>query len=168
MGPPEIEIVPWARGDLPLLWRANTPQMTAHLGGPEPDEKVLDRHERYLRLPETGGGQVFSVVVGPEREQAGGVGYWERTWRGETVYETGWNVLPEFQGRGIAAAAARLAAEHARARRRRRWLHAFPSAGNPGSNGVCRRAGFELLGECEFEYPPGRLMRCHDWRLSLA
>jgi hypothetical protein len=33
---------------------------------------------------------------------------------------------------------------------------------------VCRKAGFTLLGETEFEYPPGHLMRSNDWRLDLA
>ena len=34
------------------------------------------------------------------------VGYWDREWRGEQVYEMGWAVLPAYQGRGLATAAA--------------------------------------------------------------
>jgi RimJ/RimL family protein N-acetyltransferase len=80
----------------------------------------------------------------------------------------GWNVLPPFQGRGIAAVAALAAARYAAATGKHTWLHAFPSVDNPASNAVCRRVGFTLAGETDFEYPPGRLMRSNDWRLDLT
>lgn len=48
-----------------------------------------------------------------------------------------------------------------------RYLHAFPSVSRPASNGVCRKAGFTLLGACDFEFPPGTMMWCNDWRLEL-
>lgn len=56
-----------------------------------------------------------------------------------------------------------------RARREgtRRYLHAFPAADNGASNAVCRKAGFSNLGKCQFEYPKGNLMTCHDWALDL-
>jgi hypothetical protein len=38
---------------------------------------------------------------------------------------------------------------------------------NVPSNAICRSLGFELLEELEFEYPPGSLMRCNDWRFDL-
>jgi RimJ/RimL family protein N-acetyltransferase len=82
------------------------------------------------------------------------------------VYETGWNVLPPFQGRGIAAAAATVAA--AGAEREHRYIHAFPSVDNPASNAICHKLGFSLVAECDFEYPPGSFMRCNDWRLDLT
>jgi RimJ/RimL family protein N-acetyltransferase len=84
------------------------------------------------------------------------------------VYESGWNVLPEFQGRGVATAAVRAVVACARADGRHRWLHAFPAVANGGSNAVCGRAGFALLGEVDFEYPPGRFMRSNDWRYDLV
>jgi RimJ/RimL family protein N-acetyltransferase len=99
--------------------------------------------------------------------QVGNIGYWEREWHGATVYETGWNVVPEFQGRGIAGAAATAIVDAARAERRHRWLHAYPSVGNPASNAICRKAGFSLAGECDFEFPKGNFMRCNDWRHDL-
>lgn len=49
----------------------------------------------------------------------------------------------------------------------RRALHAFPAPENAASNAICARAGFELLGEVDFEYPKGRLMRSNDWRRTL-
>jgi RimJ/RimL family protein N-acetyltransferase len=48
-----------------------------------------------------------------------------------------------------------------------RFLHAFPSVGNAPSNAICRKLGFTLLEECEFEYPPGTFMQCNDWCLDL-
>jgi RimJ/RimL family protein N-acetyltransferase len=39
---------------------------------------------------------------------------------------------------------------------------------NAASNGVCSRAGFQLQGEVDFEYPKGSRMRCNDWRFDLG
>ncbi len=158
-----MRVEPWTDGDLDLLRRVNAPEMMEHLGGSETEEQVLARHRRYV---ETGG--MFRIVLLPGGEAAGSVGYWERDWRGETVYEAGWSVLPEFQGRGIAAAAVTEILAQARAERGHRHVHAFPSVGNPASNGICRKLGFSFLGECDFEYPPGNTMRCNDWRLDLT
>jgi len=101
-------------------------------------------------------------------EVVGSIGYWETSWQGEPAWETGWSVLPGFQGRGIAAGAARLVVEEARAAGRHRRLHAFPSTDHPASNGVCRKAGFTLGDEHDFEYPKGRWMRCNDWSVDLS
>ena len=46
----DVSIRPWASDDLALLQRGNTIEMTAHLAGPETDEEVHARHEKYLRL----------------------------------------------------------------------------------------------------------------------
>jgi RimJ/RimL family protein N-acetyltransferase len=165
-GGPGIRLEAWTEADLSLLRAANTPEMTAHLGGPETEDKLISRHRRYLRDRDPGAGLMFTVVL-PDGQRAGIIGYWERTWRDEPVYETGWSVMPGFQGRGIATTAARAVAEQARAQHRRRYLHAFPGAGHPASNAICRKAGFTLLGETDFEYPPGTVMRCNDWRLEL-
>lgn len=161
-----VRLTAWTQADLSLLREANTPEMTAHLGGPETEDKLLDRHQRYLRDDDPAAGQMLAVVL-PDGQRAGIIGYWEQTWRHELVYETGWNVMPAFQGRGIATAAARAVARLARAQHRHTHLHAFPAAGHPASNAVCRKAGFTLRGETDFEYPPGTIMRCNDWRLEL-
>jgi RimJ/RimL family protein N-acetyltransferase len=162
---PTVRLEAWTQADLGLLRQANTPEMTAHLGGPETEERLLDRH-RYLRLSAPGDGQMLAVVL-PDGRRAGIIGYWERPRRQGNVYETGWHVLPAFQGRGIATAAARAVAELARDQHRYGSLHAFPAADHPASNAVCRKAGFALLGETDIEYPPGTIMRCNDWRLEL-
>jgi RimJ/RimL family protein N-acetyltransferase len=158
-----VRLEPWGTDDLELVRRLmGDPAMTEHLGGPESEEKLLDRQRRYER--EAG---MFKIVDEETGEAAGSVGYWEKEWRGGTVYETGWSVLPEFQGRGLAVAGTRLAIEAARAERKHRYLHAFPAVENAPSNAICRKLGFELLGDSEFEYPKGHFMRCNDWRLDL-
>jgi RimJ/RimL family protein N-acetyltransferase len=110
---------------------------------------------------------MFKIVDGATGEAVGSVGYWERIWRSEQVYEIGWGVIPRFQGRGIAGMATAQAAAMARSERKHRFLHAFPSVDNLPSNAICRKLGFTLVEECEFEYPPGSFMRCNDWRLDL-
>ncbi|MGI5213185.1 GNAT family N-acetyltransferase [Plantactinospora sp. CA-290183] len=166
--PSGVRIEPWSEDDLDLLRRINTPEMKRHLGGPETDEQVVARHERYVRFAGTGKGVMFRVVALPEAVPAGSIGYWDRHWHDETVYEMGWSILPTYQGRGLATAALAAVVDVARARRTHRYAHAFPSVDNPASNAVCRKAGFELLGETEFEFPPGRPMRSNDWRLDLT
>ena len=123
----------------------------------------MARHLRYLALEN---GWMFRVELAGG-EAAGSVAFWSRVWHGAPVYESGWNVLPDFQGQGVATAAVRAVLRAARADGRHRWLHAFPSVANAPSNAVCRKAGFALLGETDFEYPPGRPMRSNDWRYDL-
>ena len=163
-----IELVPWSDEDLPLLQRSlSDPVMTAHLGGPETAEQILARHARYVAHSKSGTGAWIYKVVRDD-EAVGSVVFWEREWQGEPVYEMGWSILPEFQGQGLGTDAVRLAVERARSLRDRRSVHAFPSVDNAPSNAICRKAGFTLIGPCEFEYPKGHLMRVNDWRLDLA
>ena len=160
-----IQLEPWADKDLDLLRRLNTPEIWAHLGGPETEEQVLKRHAKFLDVGVDSGG-MFTVVL--DGVTAGSIGFWEREWQGETVYETGWNVLPEFQGKGVATAAAKAIVDRASAAgSRHRWLHAYPSVDNPASNAICRKAGFTFTAEVDFEFPKGSFMRCNDWRHEL-
>ncbi|AXB48268.1 GCN5 family acetyltransferase [Amycolatopsis albispora] len=164
---PEVRIEPWTADDLWLLRRANTPEMTAHTGGPETEEKLLDRQRRYLDTARPDSvDRMFRIRF--DGEPAGTVGYWKRTWLGEEVYETGWGVFPEFRGRGVAVRAVRLALASAREEARFAVVHAFPSVHNAPSNALCRRAGFTFVAPCEFEHPPGHLMHCNDWRFGLT
>jgi RimJ/RimL family protein N-acetyltransferase len=157
-----VELERWGPGDLPLLERLlGDPVMMEHLGGPESPETIAQRQRRYEADP-----GCLKVVA--DGEDVGWVGYWEREWRGGTVYEIGWSVLPEAQGRGIASAATQLAIAAARASGRHRHLHAFPGVDNPASNAICEKLGFTRLEARDFEYPPGNVMRCNDWRLDLA
>ncbi len=163
-----VRIEPWAAGDLPLLRRLlGDAQMTIHLGGPESEAKLVDRQSRYERIGGTGTGRMFKIIVEATGEAIGSVGYWEKDWRDTTVYETGWMVLLEFQGRGMAGRGTAAVIAAARDERKHRFLHAFPSIENGASNAICRKLGFTLLEALEFEYPPGHPMRCYDWRFDL-
>jgi RimJ/RimL family protein N-acetyltransferase len=154
-------IEPWGAGNVALLEELlGDPAMMEHLGGPETREKIASRqadYERDLRQ--------FRIVC--DGEGAGWVGYWEREWRGESVFEIGWSVVPRFQGRGLASGAAVEALAQARTDGALRFVHAFPSVDNGPSNGICRKLGFEFLGDVEQEYPKGSLMHSNDWRFDL-
>ena len=159
-----VRLEAWEESDLPLLQQLlGDAETMRHLGGPESAETIAERNARYAEP----GSRMFRVVDEETGEAVGSVGYWEREWRGAQVWETGWFVLPAFQGRGIASAATRLVVERARAEGTHRFLHAYPSVENPPSNAICRKVGFTFVEECEFEYPKGSVMRCNDWRLDL-
>ena len=140
--------------------------MMEHLGGAESPEKIAERHARYVAHdPNTG--LMYKIVDDATSQGVGNVGYWPKQWRGEDVFETGWLVLPEYQGRGIASAATGQLIDMLRSEKKRRYLHAFPSVDNAASNAICRKLGFRLLGAMDFDYPPGHQMRCNDWRFDL-
>jgi RimJ/RimL family protein N-acetyltransferase len=159
-----VRLEPWGRDDLPLLEQLlGDPAMMTHLGGPESPAKIAERQARYTEP----GSRMFKVVDSASGEAVGSVGYWPRTWRDVEVFEIGWSVLPGFQGRGIAGSAATQAIALARDERTRRFMHAFPSVDHAASNAICRKLGFTLVEECDFEYPPGNTLRSNDWRLDL-
>jgi RimJ/RimL family protein N-acetyltransferase len=156
----------WGSGDLPLLERLmGDPRMTEHLGGPENSNKLRERQRRYERLE--GADRMFKILDVASAVAVGSVGYWSKDWREDQIYEIGWMVLPEFQGRGIAVAATAQAIELARRDGGHRYMHAFPNVDNAPSNAICKRLGFELVEACEFEFPKGHFMTCNDWRLDL-
>ena len=161
-----VTLEPWGSGDLTLLERLmGDPRMTEHLGGPEGPEKLRERQGRYERLE--GADRMFKIVDQESGQDVGSVGYWTKDWRDGQVYEVGWMVVPEFQGRGIAVAATARAIELAKRDDEYRFMHAFPNVDNGPSNAICRKLGFELLEACEFEFPKGHWMTCNDWRLDL-
>jgi RimJ/RimL family protein N-acetyltransferase len=161
---PAVRLEPWGQKDLALLRLCvGEESMMRHLGGAESTEKIAERQRRY---EQPGSGQ-FKIIEQDTGEDVGWVGYWDREWRGGGVYEIGWAVIPAFQGRGVALAAAREAIASARAEARHQFVHAYPAVENAASNAICRRLGFVLLGPCELEYPPGHSMGCNDWRLDL-
>ncbi|WP_211354293.1 GNAT family N-acetyltransferase [Stackebrandtia albiflava] len=162
-----LRLRPWSESDLPILIAANSPEMTGFLGGPESHAKLLSRHRRYLSMTDRRSGVMFRVE-NTTGMPVGSVGYWEKVWRDGTVYETGWAILPEFQGRGLATVAVTEMLAELRPVAVREWLHAFPAVEHVASNAVCRKAGFTLLGPVEFEYPPGSTLTSNDWRLRLS
>src|SRR5439155_18532482 len=164
LGTVTVRLEQWAEDDLWLVEALmGDPELTEHLGGPESPEKLRERQARYLRT-----GSMFKIVDEETGEAVGSVGFWEKDWQGERIYETGWMVLKAHQGRGIATEATALVVEKAKTDGRRRYLHAFPPPANGASNAICRKLGFTLLGEVEFEFPPGNFAASNDWRLDLA
>jgi RimJ/RimL family protein N-acetyltransferase len=165
---PAVALRPWSAGDGTLLQRLlGEPEMTRYLGGPEAPAAIAARHERYVAADADTHG-LFAVTVGPDARPVGWVGFWESEWRGEAVWECGWNILPEEQGKGIATAAVARMIDDVRRRGRHRHLHAFSTVDNDASNALCRGLGFELRGQVEVDYPHGGVMRSNDWRIDLA
>ena len=164
---PNLRLEAWDERGLDFERRANTTEMNAYLGGVEPDARLTDRHTRIMGTA-PGAGRMFLLMVPDSADPVGSVGYWTKEWLGGTVYELGWKVLPGFQGRGLAVRATVAALGFAAAERRHRWAHAYPRVDNAASNAVCRKAGFTLRAECDFEYPPGNPIRCNDWRYDLT
>ena len=162
-----VTLEPWAPQHLSLLVEANTATMTRYLSGPESDEEIQRRHEQYLR--QTASGEIWMFAILADGEPAGGIGFWPIEHDGEDAYETGWNVLPQWQGKGIAGTALRaliqLAADEADTASRKR-LFAYPSVQNAASNALCRRTGFEVLGQRDFPFR-GKVLHTQVWALDL-
>lgn len=91
------------------------PAMMEHLGGAESLAKIDERQARYEQ-PDS---HCLKIVTA-EGEACSWVGFWERAEPGAPGLEIGWAVAPEFQGRGLAQAGARLAVPCARAFTRER------------------------------------------------
>jgi RimJ/RimL family protein N-acetyltransferase len=160
-----LRLRPWSDDDLPLLRAANTVDMTTHLNGPESEQQVEERHRRYLGLDPTEA-RMFAVLDAHD-VPVGAIGYWTVEWRDESAFETGWFVLPAAQGRGVASRALALLIEDARAHPAGLgYLVAFPAVENAASNGVCRRAGFELVGSSAGRFR-GSELHSHEWALDL-
>jgi hypothetical protein len=58
----DVFLEPWTDADLDIELRANTPEMTRFLGGPEPEEAIRARHARSLALAVNGTGQMFRIA----------------------------------------------------------------------------------------------------------
>ncbi|MCS5734072.1 GNAT family N-acetyltransferase [Herbiconiux daphne] len=160
----EVHIEPWADGDRWLLDRANTPEMTDHLGRPETIDELDQRHAKYLRYWQSGEARMFRIVRGDE--PLGGIGWWSSRWGEVDVHETGWFVLPEAQGRGVASAAVQLVIGDARSRAEHDLLIACPEVGNVASNALCARSGFTLRGTEELPFR-GTTLHTNVWGLDL-
>jgi RimJ/RimL family protein N-acetyltransferase len=157
-----VTIEPWGDGDRALLGRIlGDPGMTEHVGGPESEEKLDARQARYAAP----GSRQYKVHC--DGEPCGYVGYWERTASdGRTFWETGWFIVPEFQGRGISTRAMRLLLEIIRTEGVWSEVHAWPAVDNAPSNALCRKLGFDLVGSFDYDFR-GAHLRCNDWRLDL-
>lgn len=160
-----VELRPWSAGDLPVLERANSPEMTAHLGGPESDAQLRERHDRYLRL--NAAGEACMLRIDVDGEPAGGIGYWPVEHDGEPAFEAGWSVEPRFQGRGVARRALRELTHRVAADGRRGLLVAYPGVDNAASNALCRSVGFEHRGSSSAPWRGGELT-FNSWVLDAS
>jgi RimJ/RimL family protein N-acetyltransferase len=154
---------PWKTDDLLLLEKLNDAEITKHVGGPESPEKLAERQSKY----EKADSRQYRIVDEESGLAVGWVGYWETGWHDQLVWETGWAVLPSFQGRGIASSATAQLLDRARAEQQHRYVHAFPKVENAPSNAICRKLGFEFLSEIDFQARRGGTVRCNDWRFDL-
>jgi RimJ/RimL family protein N-acetyltransferase len=161
----EITLRRWGRDDLPVLERANTPEMTANLGGPETGEQLRERHARYLRLNETGEACMLRIDV--DGKAAGGIGYWPTEHDGVPAFEAGWSVEPPWQGQGVARQALRQLTRIVADDGRRGLLVAYPSVDNAASNALCRGAGFEHRGSATASWRGGQLT-FNSWVLDVS
>jgi hypothetical protein len=126
-----VRLVPWSTEDFWLLERCNTPEMTAYLGGPETAEQLASRHDRYVANAYPG--QMYTIRT-LEGETAGSIGYWEHTKADESVWETGWAILPEHQGKGPG---------HSRHRRGGEGSRGLRDSQHPARLSRRRQRGFE-------------------------
>ncbi len=143
----------------------NTAEQKRHLGGPESEEKLAERHRRYLTYHRPG--ETEMLRIGVDGEVVGSIGYWEVTRDGGLAYETGWEILVAQHGRGFGTDAARALMQRLKPVANYRCVFAFPVPDNQGSNGICRKLGFDLTGVEEAEYPKGVFAPHNVWRLDL-
>jgi RimJ/RimL family protein N-acetyltransferase len=158
----EVELVRYAEADLWLTAALETdPDVMRELGGPLDPARLPETHRRRLEDP------FWFTIHAQPGGAVGSIGIWEHKVDGEALHETGWMVLPAFQGRGIASRALSLLIERARATPEFEAMHAFPPVSNAPSNALCRKSGFTLMEEREFVYA-GRTLRCNHWVLGVT
>lgn len=138
------------------------PAVMRELGGPIDRAHLLKVHPRRVSDP-----WYFTIRPDPDGPAVGTIGVWEKELDGLTIHETGWMVLPEHQGRGIATRALGLLIARAREAEQFPGMHAFPPISNAPSNALCHRFQFALLGQRTFVYA-GRTLQCNHWVLELA
>jgi RimJ/RimL family protein N-acetyltransferase len=161
-----VELVPYSDEDIELIRELETdPDSMRYLGGPVAEERVEEIHARRVATV-AAGEWYFKIAAEPGAPPAGTIGIWSATWRDRPIHETGWMVLPAFRGRGLATGALDRILSMARSDARFEHLHAFPSVDNEASNALCRRFGFQLVEETDFDYRGSRL-RVNVWELAV-
>jgi RimJ/RimL family protein N-acetyltransferase len=158
-----MELRAYTDADLALTEALETdPDVMRQLGGPIPPERLPEIHRRRLGDP-----WWFVIAGEPDGPGVGTIGIWETQHDGVPLHETGWMVLPAYQGQGIASGALALLLERARDEPAFRTVHAFPPVTNAPSNALCRKLGFGLVTQTEFVYA-GRTLHCNHWALDVA
>jgi RimJ/RimL family protein N-acetyltransferase len=162
-----LRLIPYSDEDLPLIEELECdPESMRYLGGAVAKDRIPEIHRRRLATVASGD-WYFKIVPNQDGPPAGTIGIWAASWRGEPTHETGWMLLPAFRGRGITTEALDLILSMARSEGRFERIHAFPSVDNAPSNALCRRFGFRLVEETDFDYRETRL-RVNVWELALG
>lgn len=160
-----MELVTYADADVWLTEELETDEaVMAELGGPWPTEAIPRIHARRLDSIARGSWW-FTIVPAPGDRPVGMIGIFRSDVDGHAISEAGWSVVPEFQGRGYASQALEILLERAHADGRWGPIHAFPGSTNGPSNALCRKFGFELVGERTVDYG-GRSLRSNQWVLT--
>lgn len=167
MGVDRVRLQPWTEADLAVELRNDAADMTVFLGGPQGEEVVRRRHERFLRGQADGTISPFTVWSDAADEPVGAAAYWQIEHHGDAVYECGWFVFVPHQRHGYAQAAVRLLLEHAAARGDRDTVFAFPRVDNKASNALARSVGFVNTGVEDSEYPKGVPITVNAWAFDL-
>ncbi len=138
------------------------PVVMRELGGPIDRARLAEVHTR--RVNEA---WYFTIIPDPAGPAVGTIGIWEKELDGVVIHETGWMVLPAFQGRGIATRALGMLIERVRDAAEFPSVHAFPPISNAPSNALCRKFHFTLLRQRAFVYA-GRTLQCNHWMLDVT
>ena len=141
--------------------------MMAELGGPLPRTGMEQTVQLQVAGTEADQWWVLTILANDDPTSvAGGISLWPHEAGDDlTGSEIGWMVLPEYQGRGLAKAAARAVLERARDDGRWGTIHATPGVANGPSNGICRSLGFTLVGEMNVDFA-GRVLRANHWQID--
>jgi RimJ/RimL family protein N-acetyltransferase len=168
MSDDEVRLQPWTADDLAVELRNNAPEMTGYLGGPQGEDTVRRRHERFLKGQADGTVRPFTVWTDSATEPVGTAAYWQIEHGGRPVLECGWFVFVPYQRRGYAGRALRLLLDDAAVRGGRDTMFAFPRVDNAASNALARSVGFVNTGEEDGEYPKGVPIRVNAWAFDLC
>lgn len=147
----QLTLEPWTDADLDVLRRANTPELTRYLGGPETEDALAARHAEYI----AGGEAVRMFRIEVDGAVAGYAGWWEQEHHGEPAFEVGCVVEPGWQGRGVATAALAEVVRRALAAGGGRSVVGYGNVENEASSALCRRLGFALEGTGMFPADDG-------------
>jgi RimJ/RimL family protein N-acetyltransferase len=162
-----MKLRPYSESDYELTALLESdPAVMAHLGGPLPPEQIRAVHEKRL-AGAAKGDWYFVIVVDETAASAGIIAAWRTEWEGQTIYELGLLLRPEFQRQRVGWEATGALVERARAERAFPALHAFIDVDNAASNEGVRQFGFQLIGETDSEYE-GRPLRSNHWVISIS
>ncbi|MDE2143563.1 MAG: GNAT family N-acetyltransferase [Elusimicrobia bacterium] len=142
------------------------PAGMADLGGPLTRDEVAKAMKNFVDAVETEEGWIHKIMPGESSDPAGLVFLWDRPWGDGAISEVSVQILPKYQGRGLAKAAAKAVLARALAEGRCKSVHSFPPAVSARAQALCASLGFRKLERCELPFGGKPVRRVH-WRLDL-